>query len=98
MRRFLEKHDTQKLRLVVPAEEASAQQLHELFSEPGVGRRAREVILRSGFAIQPEALHRVACLDAAAVNLPSQGHDAASMVTSVVAMVKLLLALAAPAR
>ena len=98
MRRFLEKHDTQKLRLVVLAEEASAQQLHELFSEPGVGRRAREVILRSGFAIQPEALHRVACLDAAAVILPSQGHDAASLVTSDVETVKALLSIAAQAR
>src|SRR5690554_3614911 len=67
MQRFLEKHDTQKLRLVVLAEEASGEQLHELINEPGVGRRAREVILRSGSAIQPEALHRVACLDAAAV-------------------------------
>src|SRR5690554_6807196 len=98
MRRFLEKHDTQKLRLVVLAEEASAQQLHELFSERGVGRRAREVILRSGFAIQPEALHRVACLDAAAVILPSQGHDAASLVTSDVETVKALLSIAAQAR
>jgi len=98
MRRFLEKHDTQKLRLVVLAEEATAEQLHELVSEPGVGRRAREVILRSGSAIQPEALHRVACLDAAAVIVPSQGHDAGSLVTSDIETVKALLSIAAQAR
>lgn len=98
MQRFLEKHDTQKLRLVVLAEEAGARQLHELRREPGVGRRAREVILRSGLAIQPEALHRVACLDAAAVIVPSQVHDAGSLVTSDVETVKALLSIAAQAR
>ncbi|ERP94717.1 hypothetical protein Q666_07325 [Marinobacter sp. ES-1] len=98
MQRFLEKHDTQKLRLVVLAEEASGEQLHELINEPGVGRRAREVILRSGSAIQPEALHRVACLDAAAVIVPSQGHDAGSLVTSDIETVKALLSIAAQAR
>lgn len=98
MQRFLEKHDTQKLRLVVLAEEASAEQVHQLGNEPGVGRRAREVILRSGSAIQPDALHRVACLDAAAVIVPSQVHDAGSLVTSDVETVKALLSIAAQAR
>lgn len=98
MARFLEKHDVQKLRLVLLAEEVSAEQLHELSREPGVGRRAREVILRSGSAIQPEALHRVACLDAAAVIVPSQVHDGGSLVTSDVETVKALLSIAAQAR
>lgn len=98
MARFLEKHDAPRLRLVLLAEEAGAEQLHELISEPGVGRRAREVILRSGSAIQPEALHRVACLDAAAVIVPSQIHDAGSLVTSDVETVKALLSIAAQAR
>lgn len=98
MRRFLEKHDTQKLRVVVLAEEAGAGQLHELRSEPGIGRRAREVILRSGSPIQPEALHRVACLDAAAVIVPSQMHGAGSYVTPDVETVKALLSIAAQAR
>lgn len=98
MQRFLEKHDTQTLRLVVLAEEASAEQVHELMSEPGVGKRAREVILRSGSAIQPDALHRVACLDAAAVIVPSRVHDVGSVVTSDVETVKALLSIAAQAR
>lgn len=98
MRRFLEKHDTQRLRLVVLAEQASVEQLYELRNEPGVGRRAREVILRSGSAIQPDALHRVACLDAAAVIVPSQGYAAGTPVTSDVETVKALLSIAAQAR
>lgn len=98
MRRFLEKHDARNLRLVVLAEEASATQLHELMGEPGVGRQARQVILRSGTAIQPDALQRVACLDAAAVIVPSQVHDAGSLITSDVETVKALLSITAQAR
>ncbi|MCM0613417.1 ion channel DMI1 [Marinobacter sediminum] len=98
MRRFLEKHDTQKLNLVVLSQDASAEQVHELRSEPGIGRRARRIILRSGSAIQPDALHRVACLDAAAVIVPSAAHEAGSLVTSDVETVKALLSIAAQAR
>lgn len=98
VRRFLEKHATQRLNLVVLSEEASAQQVHELRNEPGIGRRARQIILRSGSAIQPDALHRVACLDAAAVIVPSATHEAGSLVTSDVETVKALLSIAAQAR
>lgn len=98
MRRFLEKHDTQKLNLVVLSEEASAEQVHELRAEPGIGRRFRQIILRSGSAIQPDALHRVACLDAAAVIVPSAAHEAGSLVTSDVETVKALLSISAQAR
>jgi hypothetical protein len=98
MRRFLEKHDTSRLRLVVLSETASAEQVHELRSEPGIGRKARQIILRSGAAIQPDALQRVACLDASAVIVPSAAHQAGSLVTSDVETVKALLSIAAQAR
>jgi Trk K+ transport system NAD-binding subunit len=98
MRRFLAKHDAQKLNLVVLSEAASAAQVHELRSEPGIGRRARQIILRSGLAIQPDALQRVACLDAAVVIVPSAVHEAGSLVTSDVETVKALLSIAAQAR
>ena len=97
MRRFLERHDTQRLNLVVLSEEASAAQVHELRNEPGIRRRARQIILRAGSAIQPEALHRVACLDAAVVIVPSAAHEAGSLVTSDVETVKALLSIAAQA-
>lgn len=98
MRRFLEKHDTSRLRLVVLSETASAHQVHELRNEPGIGRKARQIILRSGAAIQPDALQRVACLDASAVIVPSAAHEAGSLVTSDVETVKALLSIAAQAR
>ncbi|WP_150911133.1 potassium channel family protein [Marinobacter halotolerans] len=98
MRRFLEKHDTSRLRLVVLSETASAAQVHELRSEPGIGRKARQIILRSGSAIQPDSLQRVACLDASAVIVPSAAHQAGSLVTSDVETVKALLSIASQAR
>jgi len=98
MKRFLEKHDTRRLRLVVLSEQSSAAQVHELRSEPGIREKARQIILRSGTAIQPEALERVACLDASAVIVPSAVHEAGSLVTSDVGTVKALLSIAARAR
>ncbi|HEV8077885.1 MAG TPA: ion channel DMI1, partial [Marinobacter sp.] len=98
MRRFLEKHDAGRLNLVVLSEHASAEQVQELRMEPGIGRRARQIILRSGSPIQPDALHRVACLDAAAVIVPSRHMEAGSLLTSDVETVKALLSIAAQAR
>ncbi len=98
MRRFLAKHEINRLRLVVLSETASAAQVHALRNEPGIGRKARQIILRSGTAIQPDALQRVACLDAAAVIVPSAAHEAGSLVTSDVETVKALLSIAAQAR
>lgn len=97
MRRFLELHDTKRLRIVVLSEDVSAAQVLELKNEPGVGRRSRQVILRSGTPIQPDALHRVACLDAAAVIVPSGSQGPNSLVTSDVETVKALLSIAAQA-
>lgn len=96
MRRFLELHDTRRLRLVVLAPEVSAGQMLELRNEPGIGSKVRQVILRSGLAIQPDALQRVACLQAAAVIIPSTGTG--SLVSADVETVKALLSIAAQAR
>jgi hypothetical protein len=99
VRRFLAKHDTQTLNLVVLSEDASADQAHELRLTSGITlKKARQVILRSGSALQPEALHRVACLDAAAVIIPGAANQDNSLVTSDVETVKALLSIAAQAR
>lgn len=98
VRRFLERHDTRRLRLVVLSESVSASQVLELKNEPGIGGKARYVILRSGLAIQPEALQRVACMEAAAVIIPSALHSSHSLIGSDVETVKALLSIAAQAR
>lgn len=98
MQRFLERHDAKRLQLVVLSEEASARQRLELGAEPGIGRRARQIILRSGAPIQPDALNRVACLDAAVIIVPSSSHGPDSLVTSDMETVKALLSIASQAR
>ncbi|MDV2078461.1 CASTOR/POLLUX-related putative ion channel [Marinobacter xestospongiae] len=98
VRRFLERHDARRLNLVVLSEEASAAQVLELRSEPGIGGKARQVILRAGQPIQPDALHRVACLEAAAVIIPSAVHPSSSLVSADVETVKALLSITAQAR
>lgn len=98
VRRFLELHDARRLALVVLAEDVSPRQALELRNEPEIGGKARQVILRSGLPIQPEALERVACLDAAAVIIPGTRQEASNLVTSDVETVKALLSIAAQAR
>ncbi|WP_339802940.1 ion channel DMI1 [uncultured Marinobacter sp.] len=98
VKRFLEKHDTQKLKLVILSEDVSAEQVVELRNEPGIGGRYREIIMRSGLPIQSEALHRVACLQAAAVIIPSSAHAPGELVTSDAETVKALLSIASQAR
>ncbi|WP_114418252.1 CASTOR/POLLUX-related putative ion channel [Marinospirillum perlucidum] len=98
MQRFLQRNAARRLQLVVLSEAASAAQRLELTNEAGIGSRARQVILRAGTAIQSDALHRVACLDAAAVILPSHVQHPDSLVTADVETLKALLSIAAQGR
>ncbi|MDX1589974.1 MAG: hypothetical protein R3296_13630 [Oleiphilaceae bacterium] len=97
MKRFLERSSTRRLNLVVLSQQASSLQRLALKNDPGIGHRARNVILRSGLAIQPDALKRVACLEAAAVIIPSGTQGPDSLVTSDVETIKALLSIAAEA-
>ncbi|WP_148864316.1 CASTOR/POLLUX-related putative ion channel [Marinobacter fonticola] len=98
VKRFLERHATKRLRLVVLSEEVTSAQTLSLRNERDIGRRARQIVLRSGTPLQPEALHRVACLDAAAVIVPSSSHGPDSLVTSDVETVKALLSMTSQAQ
>ncbi|TBW58513.1 ion channel DMI1 [Marinobacter halodurans] len=99
VRRFLALHATRRLRMVVLSEEVSSAQVLSLSSDREIGRWARQIVLRSGTPLQPEALHRVACLDAAAVIVPSgRGHGSDSLVSADVQTVKALLSMASQAQ
>ncbi|WP_203142878.1 CASTOR/POLLUX-related putative ion channel [Marinobacter mangrovi] len=99
VRRFLALHATRRLRMVVLSEEVSSEQVLSLSSDREIGRRARQIVLRSGTPLQPEALHRVACLDAAAVIVPSgREHGSDSLVSADVRTVKALLSMASQAQ
>ncbi len=98
MRQHLLGRDSSRLKLVVLAEDMSAVQAEELRSEPGIGRKARQIVLRSGSPLQPDALHRAACLNAAAVIIPSGTHEQNSLVRPDVETIKALMSLDAQAR
>ena len=98
MRRFLKANETHRLRLVILAEGVSAARSQEIRQEPRIGRKARNVILREGSALQDEALFRAACHTAAAILIPSRGHFHNSLVTSDIEIVKALLSLQGQAR
>lgn len=98
MRHFLLHREVNRLKLVILAEEVSAARAQELQDEPGVGSRMHDIVLRSGSALQPDALHRAACLNAAVVIIPSGTHGPNSLVTSDVEAIKALLSLDAQAR
>lgn len=96
--RFLRERDIKRLQIVVLSEQVSSEQIQQMRQDPSIGRRSRHIILRSGSPLQPEALHRVACLHAAAVIIPSESHGPDSLVTSDVETVKALLSIYAQAR
>lgn len=98
MRQHLLGRDSSRLKLVVLAEKMSAVQAQELRNEPGIGRKAKHIVLRSGSPLQPDALHRAACLNAAAVIIPSDAHELGSLVSSDVETIKALMSLDAQAR
>ena len=98
MRLFLRRNDASRLRLVALAEDVSAHKEHQLRSETGIGRRARQVILRSGDPLQSEALRRVACLDAAAVIIPGSTKASDSLLNADTETIKILLTIAAQAK
>lgn len=97
IRHFLLKRKTD-LEIVILAEEVSAVRTRELQDEPGIGSRTRDIILRSGSSLQPDALHRAACLHAAVVIIPGGAHGSSRLVTPDVEVIKALLSLDAQAR
>ena len=96
--RFMRERDIKRLKIVVLSEQVSSEQIQLLRADPGIGKRSKDIILRSGSPLQPEALHRVACLQAAAVIIPNESHGPDSLVTSDVESLKALLSIHSQAR
>ena len=96
--RFLERHNTRGLKLVVLAEDVSAQRMHEFRQQSHLGRAAERIIFRSGTALQPEALQRAACVHASAVIIPADTHNQPTPISSDMETIKALLSLSAEAR
>lgn len=93
LKRFLARFGTSKLRLVILAENSSAKLTRELKSDRLIGRRAEEIILRTGDPLQSEHLLRVDCYNASAIIIPSHKHSAQNLVSADVETIKTLLSL-----
>ena len=98
MRHYLRRHDSRKLHLVLLSEHAGQEQLLTLRSDASIGPRAKDLVLRAGSPIQPGALQRVACLDAATLIVPSNSRQTNSLAGSDVETIKALLSVASEAR
>ncbi|WVM93236.1 hypothetical protein ULG90_04190 [Halopseudomonas pachastrellae] len=93
IQRLLKARLTKRLRLVILAEEVTAEHVHELRAIPLIRRNMGNIILRSGTALQPEDLDRAACLQAAVVLIPGRMQTAGGLVSSDVETIKALLTL-----
>lgn len=97
IQRLLKARLTKRLRLVILAEDVTAEHVHELRAVPQIRKHMSNIILRSGTALQPEDLDRAACLQAAVVLIPGRNQSAGSLVSSDVEAIKALLTLQAQA-
>lgn len=91
LRRFLRSRGTRSLQLVILAREMSAAQAQALRDDPAIGRRARDIVLRSGNALNVEHLQRVSCGTASAIILPSEVFGESELISSDVQTVKTLM-------
>ncbi|MEX0732520.1 MAG: hypothetical protein WED00_05185 [Aquisalimonadaceae bacterium] len=99
IKRFLaEIGGRKRLRLVVLADDITAERAHALRIDPVIGKRVNDIILRSGSALKAEHLHRIACIHAAAVILPGRSFESESLITSDVETIKALLSMDGQAR
>ncbi|AKS42290.1 CASTOR/POLLUX-related putative ion channel [Wenzhouxiangella marina] len=70
-RRFRLTFGRRRFQAVILTEDVSAEQGQVLRSDPWIGPRARDVILRDGSALEEEAIHRAGCLNASMVIMPT---------------------------
>lgn len=97
LRRFLRFYGAKRLNLIIQAEDVTPRNLQELRDNPLIGKRADEIILRTGISIDREHLKRVNCLNAAAIIIPSSAYTGKELITPDVETIKSLLSLNAEA-
>ena len=93
MKHFLARLGEKKLKLVILAENSSAQLTRNLKADQQIGKRAEEIILRTGDPLQMEHLLRVDCYNASAIIIPSHNSEFQDLVSADVETIKTLLSL-----
>ena len=93
LKRFLARFGTSKLQIVILAENSSAKLTQELKSNRMIGKRADEIILRTGNPLQSEHLLRADCYNASAIIIPSHKQGFQDILSADVETIKTLLSL-----
>lgn len=93
LRRFLKLHGSRNLKLIILADNVTPDRLQELKDHRMIGKRAHEIILRSGDAIDREHLRRVDSTNASAIIIPSHSRELQELITPDVETIKALLSL-----
>ncbi|MEX2604910.1 MAG: hypothetical protein WD361_11930 [Gracilimonas sp.] len=93
VKRFLKRHGVRVLKLIILADNVTPNKLQELRDNPLIGKRAKEVILRSGDALDREHLRRVDSMNASAIIIPSPSRVNKELITPDVETIKTLLSL-----
>lgn len=93
MKHFLARLGEKKLKLVILAENSSAQLTRNLKADHQIGKRADEIIFRTGDPLQMEHLLRVDCYNASAIIIPSHNSEFQDLVSADVETIKTLLSL-----
>lgn len=96
-RRFLAAFGTRRLRPVILSEDISPHRVQELRSDPMIRHAAGRIILRYGSPLDDDAIQRAACLNAAAVIMPSDFGDSTELVSPDVETIRALLSIDARA-
>ena len=97
MRGFLKRYGAKSLRLIILSEDVSTERVQDLKENRMIGKRANEIVLRSGSAIDRNHLRRVDSLNASAIIIPSQTRGSSELITPDVETMKILLSLNAEA-
>lgn len=93
VKKFLKRHGARALKLIILSDDVNPFRLQELKDHPLIGKRANEIILRSGNAIDREHLRRVDSMHASAIIIPSQSAANKQLITPDVETIKTLLSL-----
>jgi len=93
LRRFLRRVGIRNLQLIILADDVTPDRLQELKDDELIGKRAHDIILRSGTPLDSEHLQRVDSSRASAIIIPSHSTGPQDLINADVETIKTLLSL-----
>ncbi|PAU94808.1 ion channel DMI1 [Aliifodinibius salipaludis] len=93
LKRFLKRVGSRNLQLIILADDVTPDRLQELKDDELIGKRAHDIILRSGTPLDNEHLERVDSSRASAIIIPSHSTGPQDLINSDVETIKTLLSL-----